>query len=38
VARARPETLHALRGIYGIGDAKLDAFGRAVLAIVSSRA
>ncbi|MEK6375110.1 MAG: DNA helicase RecQ [Acidobacteriota bacterium] len=38
VARARPETLHALRGIYGIGDAKLDAFGRAVLEVVSSRA
>jgi len=38
VARTRPDTLHALRGIYGIGDAKLDAFGRAVLEVVSSRA
>jgi ATP-dependent DNA helicase RecQ len=38
VARARPETLHALRGIYGIGDAKLDAFGRAVLEVIASAA
>jgi len=37
VARARPESLGALRGIYGIGDAKLEAFGRAVLDLVSSR-
>jgi len=38
VARERPETLHALRGIYGIGDAKLDAFGRAVLEVIATAA
>ena len=38
VARTRPETLHALRGIYGIGDAKLDAFGRAVLEVIATAA
>jgi ATP-dependent DNA helicase RecQ len=27
LARVRPATLHELRGIYGIGDAKLEAFG-----------
>ena len=27
LARVRPTTLHELRGIYGIGDAKLEAFG-----------
>jgi len=36
VARERPQTLHALRGIYGIGDAKLDAFGRAVLQVIAT--
>ena len=34
VASTRPATLLDLRGIYGIGDAKLEAFGRAVLQVV----
>jgi ATP-dependent DNA helicase RecQ len=36
VASTRPTTLLDLRAIYGIGDAKLDAFGRAVLEVVGS--
>jgi ATP-dependent DNA helicase RecQ len=31
LARVRPTTLHELRGVYGIGDAKLEAFGDAVV-------
>ena len=31
LARVQPSTLTALRGIYGIGDAKLEAFGSAVV-------
>ena len=38
VARSRPATLHDLRDVYGVGNAKLESFGRAVLDIVSSRA
>ena len=38
VASARPATLVDLRAIYGIGDAKLDAFGAAVLSVVSASA
>ena len=32
LARVRPTTLYELRGVYGIGDAKLEAFGEAVVA------
>lgn len=32
LARVRPTTLYELRGVYGIGDAKLEAFGAAVIA------
>jgi ATP-dependent DNA helicase RecQ len=35
LARVRPTTLHALRGIYGIGDAKLEAFGSALVSLLS---
>lgn len=31
LARVRPMTLYELRGVYGIGDAKLEAFGNAVV-------
>jgi ATP-dependent DNA helicase RecQ len=31
LARVRPTTLYELRGIYGIGDAKLEAFGSALV-------
>ncbi len=31
LARLRPTTLYELRGVYGIGDAKLEAFGNAVI-------
>jgi len=34
LARLRPSTRYELRGIYGIGDAKLEAFGEAVLRVV----
>jgi ATP-dependent DNA helicase RecQ len=34
LARVRPATQYELRGIYGIGDAKLEAFGEAVLRVV----
>jgi ATP-dependent DNA helicase RecQ len=36
LARVRPTTQYELRGIYGIGDAKLEAFGAAVLRVVES--
>jgi ATP-dependent DNA helicase RecQ len=35
VARLQPTTLAALRGVYGIGDAKLEQFGSAVVAVVT---
>jgi ATP-dependent DNA helicase RecQ len=31
LARSRPTTLYELRGIYGIGDAKLEAFGKVLV-------
>jgi ATP-dependent DNA helicase RecQ len=34
LARIRPATLYELRGIYGIGDAKLEAFGEAVVGVI----
>jgi ATP-dependent DNA helicase RecQ len=36
LARQRPTTLGDLRGVYGIGDAKLEAFGRAILELMSA--
>jgi len=36
VARVQPGTLTELREIYGIGDAKLEAFGRALIELVAS--
>ncbi|MDQ3280491.1 MAG: DNA helicase RecQ [Acidobacteriota bacterium] len=36
VARVRPATRYELRGIYGIGDAKLEAFGDALIEIVGA--
>jgi ATP-dependent DNA helicase RecQ len=38
IARARPATLTQLREVYGVGDAKLEAFGSAVLAVVTASA
>jgi ATP-dependent DNA helicase RecQ len=38
LARAMPSTLTELRGIYGIGDAKLEAFGSALLEIIGASA
>jgi len=35
IARARPATLTQLREVYGVGDAKLEAFGSAVLAVLT---
>jgi len=35
IARARPATLTELREVYGVGDAKLEAFGSAVLELLS---
>jgi ATP-dependent DNA helicase RecQ len=35
IARAKPSTLTQLRNVYGVGDAKLEAFGPAVLAVVT---
>jgi ATP-dependent DNA helicase RecQ len=35
LARIRPTTLYELRGIYGIGDAKLEAFGQAVVGVIT---
>jgi ATP-dependent DNA helicase RecQ len=37
LARVRPATRYELRGIYGIGDAKLEAFGDAVLRVMSEQ-
>ncbi|MEO8380039.1 MAG: DNA helicase RecQ [Acidobacteriota bacterium] len=37
LARLRPSTRYELRGIYGIGDAKLEAFGDAVLSQIASQ-
>ena len=34
LARTRPTTRYELRGVYGIGDAKLEAFAEAVLRVV----
>jgi len=34
LARVRPTSLHELRGVYGIGDAKLEAFGDAVVKVI----
>lgn len=36
LSRTRPTTLYELRGIYGIGEAKLEAFGQAVVRICST--
>jgi ATP-dependent DNA helicase RecQ len=36
LARSRPTTLVELRDIYGIGDAKLETFGRAVIDVVAA--
>ncbi|HEX7808137.1 MAG TPA: HRDC domain-containing protein, partial [Thermoanaerobaculia bacterium] len=36
LARQRPTTLYELRGVYGIGDAKLEAFGSALVELLSS--
>ncbi len=38
IARAKPSTLTQLREVYGIGDAKLEAFGSAVIAVVTASA
>ncbi|HEY2090698.1 MAG TPA: DNA helicase RecQ [Thermoanaerobaculia bacterium] len=38
IARAKPSTLTQLREVYGVGDAKLEAFGSAVLAVVTASA
>ena len=35
LARVRPATLYELRGVYGIGDAKLEAFGNAVVRVIT---
>jgi ATP-dependent DNA helicase RecQ len=35
IARARPATLTELREVYGVGDAKLEAFGSEVIAMLS---
>jgi len=36
IARVRPSTLVELRDVYGIGDAKLETFGRALLDVLAS--
>jgi ATP-dependent DNA helicase RecQ len=36
IVRARPASLTELREVYGVGDAKLEAFGSAVLALLSA--
>jgi ATP-dependent DNA helicase RecQ len=38
LARQRPTTLYELRGVYGIGDAKLEAFGSALVELLSDAA
>jgi ATP-dependent DNA helicase RecQ len=35
LARMRPTTLYELRGVYGIGDAKLEAFGSALIELLT---
>ena len=35
LARLRPTTLYELRGVYGIGDAKLEAFGSALIRLMA---
>jgi ATP-dependent DNA helicase RecQ len=37
LARVRPTSRYELRGIYGIGDAKLEAFGDAIIGVIGSR-
>ncbi len=37
IARVRPATLVELREVYGVGDSKLEAFGKALLTVVSRR-
>src|SRR5687768_18131242 len=37
LARSRPTTLYELRGIYGIGDAKLEAFGKVLVDLLQDR-
>ena len=34
LARARPETLEALKAVHGLGDAKVARFGEALLAVL----
>ena len=36
LSRTRPSTRYELRGIYGIGDAKLEAFGDAVIGVIEA--
>jgi ATP-dependent DNA helicase RecQ len=36
LARTRPTTLYELRGIYGIGDAKLEAFGKKLVELLTA--
>jgi len=36
LARLRPVSRYELRGVYGIGDAKLEAFGDAVIQVITS--
>ena len=36
LARSRPSTRYELRGIYGIGEAKLEAFGDAVIELITA--
>jgi len=38
LARSRPSNLYELRGVYGIGEAKLEAFGQAVIEIIERAA
>lgn len=37
IAQKRPKTLEALRGIEGVGAAKIEAFGKEILALVAGR-
>ena len=36
LSRTRPTTRYELRGVYGIGDAKLEAFGEAVINVITA--
>ena len=36
LARVRPASLYELRGVYGIGDAKLEAFGEKVVRVITA--